>query len=158
MAGELFPPEDKSMHPKRILFVCVENANRSQMAEAFARLYGEGLVEAFSAGSRPAAVVNPKAVASMARKGYDLSPHSPKSFADIPQDGFHYCITMGCGDTCPLIAAGCREDWYLPDPRDFSPEEFDQVRDEIEFRVRHLLARLRAGGRGGLSPAARENS
>ncbi len=127
---------------QRVLFVCVENSNRSQMAEAFARMHGAGKVEPFSAGSHPSGRVNPKAIAAMKEKGYDLSTHISKSLAEIPQDGYDWIVTMGCGDECPFIPAEHREDWDLPDPRLREGGEFNQIRDEIEARVLKLLERL----------------
>jgi arsenate reductase len=127
---------------KRVLFVCVENSNRSQMAEAFARLHGGGRIEAYSAGSRPSGHVNPKAVEAMRERGYDLAAHGSKSLADIPDAEYDAAVTMGCGDECPLVRARRREDWQIPDPRDLGPEEFRQVRDLIERKVRELLADL----------------
>jgi len=126
----------------RVLFVCVENSNRSQMAEAFARLHGAGLVETFSAGSKPSGQVNPRAVEAMLERGYDLSTHTSKSLLDIPQDGYQYVVTMGCGDACPWIPAAHREDWALPDPKHMSRDEFNAVRDDIERRVQALLRHL----------------
>ena len=126
----------------RLLFVCVENSNRSQMAEAFARMHGGANVEVFSAGSRPSGKVNPRAVAAMAEKGYDLSTHGSKSLDEIPKGEYEYVVTMGCGDACPWIPARNREDWDLPDPRNMDPAEFKTVRDDIERRVVGLLARL----------------
>src|SRR5262249_52458115 len=89
----------------RILFVCVENSNRSQMAEAFARIHGSGRVEAYSAGSRPSGRVNPRAVEFMAERGYDLNAHRSKSLADIPEGEYAIAVTMGCGDSCPMVPA-----------------------------------------------------
>jgi protein-tyrosine-phosphatase len=132
------------MNPASVLFVCVENANRSQMAEAFARLHGEGVLQPASAGSRPAAAVNPRAVAAMAARGIDLSGVLPKSLAKVGPGPWDYLITMGCGDECPAVRATHREDWALPDPRELPPEEFATVRDEIERRVLELVARVRA--------------
>jgi protein-tyrosine-phosphatase len=126
----------------RLLFVCVENSNRSQMAEAFARLHGAGAVEAFSAGSRPSGRINQKAIEAMRERGYDLAAHGSKSLADVPQGEYAAAITMGCGDACPLVRAALREDWQLPDPREMPPAEFRKVRDEIEARVLALLERL----------------
>jgi arsenate reductase len=126
----------------RVLFVCVENSNRSQLAEAFARMHGANVVEPFSAGSRPSGRVNPRAVSAMAERGYDLTTHTSKSLNDVPHDGYDWVITMGCGDECPFIAATQRDDWDLPDPRDLPPEEFEKVRDEIERRVLDLLKRM----------------
>jgi len=126
---------------KRLLFVCVENANRSQMAEAFARLHGGDRVEALSAGSRPSGVINPKAVRFMAELGYDLSTHASKSLDRIEGE-FDAVITMGCGDGCPWVPARRREDWSLPDPKHLDDDGYRGVRDEIARRVRELLADL----------------
>src|SRR5215207_1875364 len=102
----------------RVLFVCVENSNRSQMAEAFARIQGGDRVEAHSAGSRPSGRVNPKAIAAMGELGYDLSRHASKSLAELPPLEFDAAVTLGCGDACPQVRARVREDWSIPDPRD----------------------------------------
>src|SRR4051794_40659873 len=101
---------------KRILFVCVENSNRSQMAEAFARLHGGVRFEAFSAGSRPSGTINPRARQFMAELGCDLSQQRSKGLDEMSGD-FAAVITMGCGDSCPWVAAERREDWALPDPK-----------------------------------------
>jgi arsenate reductase (thioredoxin) len=127
---------------KRVLFVCVENSNRSQMAEAFARIHGAGRVEAYSAGSRPSGRVNPKAIEAMGDLGYDLSRHTSKSLSDIPDVQYDFVATMGCGDECPFIKAKRREDWNIPDPKNMPPEEFRRVRDLIENRVKALLETL----------------
>lgn len=129
---------------KRILFVCVENANRSQMAEAFARMAGGDLVEAHSAGSRPLGKLNPKAVRMMAELGYDLTRHGSKSLDSFAREGtaFDAVVTMGCGDSCPWVPADHREDWALPDPRDMDDDGYRAVRDDIGKRVRALLASL----------------
>ena len=124
---------------KRVLFVCVENSCRSQMAEAFADRLGAGRVEARSAGSRPANSVNPRAIAFMAELGYDLSGHAAKSLAMFEGQAFDLVVTMGCGDVCPWVPAAQRVDWALPDPKSLSDEEFRAVRDEIERRVQGLL-------------------
>lgn len=126
---------------KRVLFVCVENANRSQMAEAFARMLGGEGVEAMSAGSRPSGVINPKAIRFMSEVGYDLASHASKSLDDIDGE-FDAVITMGCGDNCPWVPAKRREDWALPDPKHMDDEAYRGVRDEIAARVRALLAAL----------------
>lgn len=129
-------------NPKRILFVCVENSNRSQMAEALARMHGAGRVEAYSAGSRPSGKVNPKAIEAMSQLGYDLSQHSSKSLDDIPDVEYDFVATMGCGDECPLIRAKRHEDWDIPDPKDMPAPEFRKVRDLIESKVKALLTHL----------------
>jgi len=124
---------------KRMLFVCIENSNRSQMAEAFARIHGGDRIEAYSSGSRPSGVVNPKAIASMAELGYDLSAHGSKSLAEIPQVDYDFVATMGCGDACPTVRAKVREDWAIPDPKHLPPDEFRAVRDLIEAKVRAAI-------------------
>ena len=126
---------------KRVLFVCVENSNRSQMAEAFARLHGGPGVEALSAGSRPSGQVNPKAIRFMAALGYDLGTHTSKSLNDVSGE-FDAVVTMGCGDNCPWVPAKRREDWALPDPKHMDDDGYRAVRDEIEARVRALLDSL----------------
>lgn len=124
----------------RFLFVCIENSCRSQIAEAFARIHGGNDVEAFSGGSRPSGVVNPRAIASMKDVGYDLSTHTSKPVDSIPEGDFDYVVTMGCGDECPWIPAKHRYDWDIPDPGNMPPDEFAEVRNDIEQRVKALLA------------------
>jgi arsenate reductase len=126
---------------KRVLFVCVENSNRSQMAEAFARMLGADAVDARSAGSAPSGRINPKAVRFMAELGYDLAAHASKSLDDIDGE-FDAVVTMGCGDSCPWVPARRREDWQLPDPRHMDDDAYRAVRDEIRARVHALLASL----------------
>lgn len=127
---------------KRVLFVCIENSNRSQMAEGFARWHGGGAVEAYSAGSRPSGRVNPKAIAAMAERGVDITTHASKGLEAVESLAFDAVVTMGCGDACPFVRARIREDWALPDPRDLDADGVRAVRDEIERRVKELLARL----------------
>jgi len=133
---------------KRLLFVCVENSCRSQMAEAFAHIYGRDEVDARSAGSKPSGIVNPKAVATMAEIGYDLNTHDSVSLTAYPGDAFDAVITMGCGD-CPNVAATIREDWGIPDPKHMEPEAFAEIRDLIGSKVKGLLARLEVAPAGG---------
>ena len=130
------------MAKKRLLFVCVENANRSQMAEAFARIHGGAGIEAYSAGSRPSGVVNPKAIESMRQIGYDLSKHTSKSLEHIPQVEYDFVATMGCGDACPFVRSKQRVDWQIPDPKNLPADEFNTVRDVIEQKVREALNAL----------------
>lgn len=125
----------------RVLFVCIENSNRSQMAEAFAHLHGGTGVDASSAGSRPSGRINPKAIRFMSELGYDLSTHGSKSLDEMEGD-FDAVITMGCGDECPWIPAKRREDWGLPDPRDMDDDGYRAVRDDIGRRVKALLESL----------------
>jgi arsenate reductase (thioredoxin) len=130
------------MSKKRLLFVCVENSNRSQIAEAFARIHGGDNVDAYSAGSRPSGVVNPKAIAAMREIGYDLAQHGSKSLDQIPNEPYDFVATMGCGDACPFVRAKRREDWQIPDPKNLEPDEFRAVRDLIEQKVKAVLADL----------------
>jgi arsenate reductase (thioredoxin) len=119
----------------KAVFVCVENSNRSQMAEGFARMAG---IEAYSAGSRPSGKVNPKAIEAMKELGYDLTAHHSKSLDDLPNETFDVAVTMGCGDECPMLNATRREDWQIPDPKEMSPEQFREVRDLIGRKVKQL--------------------
>lgn len=132
----------QGMLMKTVLFVCVENSNRSQMAEAFARMHGGERVRAASAGSRPSGRINPKAIEAMSELAYDLTTHSSKGLEAFNGKAVDVAVTMGCGDECPLVVAGRREDWQIPDPREMSPEEFRGVRDLIEKKVLALLSSL----------------
>ena len=127
---------------KRVLFVCVENANRSQMAEAFARILSGDAVEAYSAGSRPSGMVNPKAIEAMAELEYDLSAHGSKSLDELPEVEFDFVATMGCGDACPMVRASQQVDWAIPDPKYLPPDEFRVVRDLIRDKVQATLDEL----------------
>jgi arsenate reductase len=142
-SGGKYMAQPASVPLRRILFVCIENSNRSQMAEAFARLHGEGRVVAFSAGSRPSGKVNPRAIQFMEEIGYDLTKHQSKSLADLSGGGFDVVVGMGCGDEgCPLVGAQRREEWDIPDPKDLSSAGYRAVRDQIESKVKQLLASL----------------
>jgi protein-tyrosine-phosphatase len=123
----------------KLLFVCIENSCRSQMAQAFARMHGGPNLEAFSAGSRPSGVVNARAIASMREAGYDLSVHQSRGLDAIPEGPFDAVVTMGCGDACPWVPARQHIDWDIPDPKDMKPDAFRAVRDDIERRVKTLL-------------------
>ena len=128
---------------KKVLFVCVENSNRSQMSQAFAAIIGGDNVEAYSAGSKPSGVVNPKAIAAMKELGYDLSRHDSKSLKEVEEYApFDAVVTMGCGDACPWMPAKQFIDWEIPDPKHMEPEEFNKVRDYIAQQVKDLLASL----------------
>jgi arsenate reductase len=131
---------------RSLLFVCVENSNRSQMAEAFARIHGGSRVQAASAGSRPSGRINPKAITAMQELGYDLTQHESKGLDAFNGQTVDVAVTMGCGDECPLVHARRREDWQIPDPRDMTPEQFRDVRDLIERKVKDLLVSLDAAG------------
>ncbi len=130
---------------KRLLFVCVENSCRSQIAEAFARIHGAEEVEVYSAGSRPSGKVNPKAIETMREIGYDLTKHDSKSLEEIPDVAYDFVATMGCGDECPFVRAKRREDWEIPDPKNFPPEKFRETRDLIKQKVKDILLQLRDG-------------
>lgn len=131
------------MKKKKLLFVCVENANRSQMSQAFANILGGDKVEAFSAGSRPSGVVNPKAIAAMKELGYDLTTHDSKSLQEVEQFApFDVVVTMGCGDACPWMPAKEFIDWQIPDPKYMEPAQFNTVRDYIRDQVKALLTKL----------------
>jgi arsenate reductase (thioredoxin) len=128
---------------KKLLFVCVENSNRSQMSQAFAKMLGEKNVEAYSAGSKPSGIVNPKAIAAMKELGYDLSKHDSKSLQEVEQYApFDAVVTMGCGDACPWMPAKKFIDWKIPDPKHMEPGEFNKVRDHIREKVKELLASI----------------
>jgi arsenate reductase (thioredoxin) len=127
----------------KLLFVCIENANRSQMSQAFANLYGGASVEAYSAGSRPIGRVNPKAIEAMKELGYDLSRHESKSLEEVKQFApFDAVVTMGCGDACPWMPAKKFFDWQIPDPKNMGHDDFNAVRDLIESKVKELLRQL----------------
>lgn len=128
---------------KKLLFVCIENSNRSQMSQAFATILGGDIVEAYSAGSRPSGVVNPKAIAAMKELGYDLSTHDSKSLKEVKAFApFDVVVTMGCGDACPWMPAKRFVDWQIPDPKHMEPAEFNTVRDFIRDQVAGLLKEL----------------
>jgi arsenate reductase len=127
---------------KRILFVCVENSNRSQMAEAFAHIHGGDRIEAFSAGSSPSGRISSRAMIFMDELDYDLSTHTSKSLQDIPLGEYDAVISMGCSESCPDVPARLREQWDIPDPQYLTPGEFRSVRNLIENKVKDLLARI----------------
>jgi protein-tyrosine-phosphatase len=142
------PAPDRRSRPARILFVCVENSCRSQMAAGFARARAAGRAEVWSAGSRPAAAVHPAAVRLMAERGIDLSAGRPRGLAELPEVTWDCLVTMGCGDACPHLPARRRLDWELPDPKGMDDARFREVRDEIGRRVEALLADLDVRGPG----------
>ena len=128
------------MEKKKLLFVCVENSNRSQMSQAFARMLGGDRVEAYSAGSRPSGKINPKAIAAMSELGYDLGSHNSKSLDEVKEYApFDVVVTMGCGDACPWMPSKQFVDWQIPDPRNMEPGDFREVRDLIKSKVDSLL-------------------
>jgi protein-tyrosine-phosphatase len=127
---------------KRVLFVCVQNSCRSQMAEGFARKFGADIIEPYSAGSQPSGIVNPKAISAMKEVGIDILLNKSKGFAALPTNEWDAIVTMGCGDACPFLPAKQRFDWDLPEPRHMSQPEFNKVRNEIHRLVTELIKDL----------------
>ena len=125
-----------------VLFVCVHNAGRSQMAAALLQHHAQGRVQVFSAGTAPADEVNPAVVEVMAELGIDVSQEVPKRLADETVETSDVVVTMGCGDTCPYFPGTRYEDWPLDDPAGRPPEFVRRVRDQIDVRVQALLAEL----------------
>ena len=126
----------------KIVFICVENARRSQMAEGFANTFGQGKLEVYSAGSRPTLKIDPMVIEVMKEKGIDLSDSQPKSLNDLPLVEMDYLITMGCEETCPAISSKKIIEWNIPDPKGKSIDVFREVRDMIEDKIRVLLAQI----------------
>ena len=113
------------------------------MSEAFAKILGDKNIDAYSAGSKPSGVVNPKAIAAMNELGYDLSKHYSKSLKEVESFApFDAVVTMGCGDACPWMPAKKFIDWEIPDPKSMEPAEFNKVRDHLKNKVRELLSSL----------------
>ena len=125
-----------------VLFLCVHNAGRSQMAAGFMRQLSGGRVEVFSGGSEPADQVSPVVVTAMAEKGVDISDQQPKPWTDERLRTADVVVTMGCGDTCPVVPGKRYLDWVLDDPSGKPLEEVRVIRDDIENRVESLLAEL----------------
>ena len=125
-----------------VLFLCVHNAGRSQMAAGFMRQLSGGGVEVFSGGSEPAGSINPVVVAAMAEKEVDISNQQPKPWTDERLGAADVVVTMGCGDTCPVIPGKRYLDWMLDDPSGKTLEDVRVIRDDIENRVESLLAEL----------------
>ena len=125
-----------------VLFVCVHNAGRSQMAAGFLRELGQDRVEVLSAGSAPKGSINPVAVAAMAEVGIDIANNSPKVLTPEAVEGSDVVITMGCGDVCPFYPGKRYEDWVLDDPAGQGIESVRIIRDEIKGRIEALLREL----------------
>lgn len=139
---------------KRVIFVCIHNSGRSQMAEAFAKRLGKGVVEAESAGTAPGGELNPQAVEAMEEIGYDMSGHHPKLMTPEMVDSADLVVTMGCGvnpedipdgATCPAVMVRS-EDWGLEDPKGKPVERVREIRDEIRLRVEQLVERFSGEG------------
>jgi protein-tyrosine-phosphatase len=129
-----------------VLFLCVHNAGRSQMAAGWLRHLAGDTVEVYSGGSEPGSQLNPHAVAAMAEVGIDISAESPRQWTDDMVRSADVVVTMGCGDTCPYFPGRRYEDWELTDPAGQPIEVVREVRDEIERQVRRLLVTLEAPG------------
>jgi arsenate reductase len=127
---------------KKILFACVHNAGRSQMAAAFLNeLADPALARAVSAGTQPGERVHPEVVDAMRERGIDLSMAVPRLLTDALASSAELLVTMGCGEACPLVPGLARDDWPLPDPKGQTPERVREIRDEIHTRVAELVAR-----------------
>ncbi|MHB0913184.1 MAG: arsenate reductase ArsC [Armatimonadota bacterium] len=128
---------------KKVLFVCIHNSGRSQMAEAFAKRLGAGVLEVESAGTAPTDSVNPQAVEVMEEVGYDMSGHYPKIMTSEMAGSADLVVTMGCGVACPVVSAPS-EDWGLEDPKGQPVEKVREIRDRIKEKVEELVERMRA--------------
>jgi len=128
-----------------VMFLCVHNAGRSQMAAGFMRHLGAGRVDVFSGGSEPADSLNPAVVEAMAEKGVDISDQIPQPWSDEVIRAADVVVTMGCGDTCPYYPGTRYVDWELADPSGKSLEDVRSIRDDIEERVEALLTELVPG-------------
>jgi protein-tyrosine-phosphatase len=131
--------------PPEVLFVCVHNQGRSQMAAALLQHHAQGRVRVRSAGSEPAADVNPAVVAVMAEVGIDISRELPTKLLTADVEAADVVVTMGCGDACPIFPGKRYEDWALADPSGQGPDAVRPIRDDIDGRVRRLLAELTSG-------------
>ena len=131
-----------SQRKPQVLFVCVHNAGRSQMAAALLEHHAQGRLVVRSAGSEPADRINPAVAQAMGEIGLDLAREIPKTLTTAAVVGSDIVITMGCGDACPVFPGKRYLDWELPDPAGLPVEEIRPIRDEIERRVQELLAEL----------------
>jgi arsenate reductase len=125
-----------------VLFVCIHNAGRSQMAAGYLRHLGEGRIDVLSAGSAPADTINPAVREAMLEEGIDLSAEKPKILTTEAVKASDVVVTMGCGDTCPFYPGKRYEDWVLPDPAGQGIDAVRPIRDEIKARVTALIAEL----------------
>jgi len=130
-----------------VLFVCIHNAGRSQMAAGYMRALSGGAVQVRSGGSEPGDQINPMAIAAMAEEGIDISEGIPQLMTTEQVRDSDVVITMGCGDVCPIFPGKRYEDWELVDPKGKSIDEVRPIRDDIKARVAALLAEVLAGGR-----------
>jgi protein-tyrosine-phosphatase len=126
----------------KIVFICVENARRSQMAQGFAEALGQGKIEVYSAGSNPSSQIDPSVIEVMKEKGIDLGTKRPKSLDDLPKVEMDYLVTMGCEESCPAVLAKKTIEWEIPDPKGKSIDVFREVRNMIEEKVKGLLKEI----------------
>jgi arsenate reductase len=131
-----------SEDPPEVLFVCVHNAGRSQMAAGLLKLRSGGRIQVRSAGSAPAEEINPNAIAALAELGIDMAEEFPKPLTDEAVRAADVVITMGCGDACPIYPGKRYEDWQLDDPAGQPLEQVRLIRDQIDQRVRVLIGEL----------------
>jgi|TARA_B100001996_G_scaffold335002_1_gene285451 protein-tyrosine-phosphatase len=124
---------------KKVVFLCIENSCRSQIAEAFANIHGKEKILAFSAGSKPSGTINPKAISLMTELNYDLSTHQSIHVDKLPDVEIDAMISMGCGDSCPSIRAKERIEWDIPDPKEMEYQDFKEVIKNIERKVLDFL-------------------
>jgi len=150
MAPESVPQDPAVEEPRSpaVLFLCMHNAGRSQMAAGWLRHLAGEAVDVYSGGSEPAAQVNPAAVAAMAEVGIDIASQVPRRWTDEVARTADVIVTMGCGDACPIYPGKRYEDWVLADPAGQPIQVVRAVRDDIEARVRGLLSSLAVNGRG----------
>jgi len=141
-----------------VLFLCTHNAGRSQMAMGFFKHLAGEQASVYSGGSEPAGAVNPAAIAAMAEKGIDITTEEPKRWTSDMLEAADVVITMGCGDTCPVLPARRYEEWLLPDPAGLTVDDVRPIRDEIEAGVQLLLEQLGVDHRASHSPTWREGT
>jgi arsenate reductase (thioredoxin) len=142
MSGADVPADSSTPGVPAVLFLCVHNAGRSQMALGWLRHLGGDRVVGFSGGSEPKAAINRMAVEAMAEVGIDIARERPKVWTHEILEAVDVVVTMGCGDACPVLPGKRYEDWEITDPADRSLDEVRPIRDEIARRVRDLLRRL----------------
>jgi arsenate reductase len=130
---------NKKQQEVKVVFICVENARRSQMAAGFAEVFGKDKLEVYSAGSRPASQIDPLVIEVMKEKGIGLSGKQPKGLNDLPPVEMDYLVTMGCEETCPAVLAKRIIEWDIPDPKGKPIDVYRKVRDFIEKKVKALL-------------------
>jgi arsenate reductase len=137
-------PTEPDKRPPSVLFLCIHNAGRSQMALGWFKHLAAGRAVAFSGGSEPADQVNPAAIAAMAEVGIDIATEMPRRWSESDLEAADVVITMGCGDSCPYVPGTRYEDWPLDDPAGLDVEQVRPIRDDIRVRVEKLLEELGA--------------